>query len=531
MQTVSNEWKENHNEILVSEGFVELSLDIADPDALADASATDNGAAYISKTPQVVSEVDRIITPYSTLERNLWVLDGTRRTIPTSDISDMGFVSRVLCNEYGLFGTTVPTVTINFTQTHYNLIPGVTIVWGKAHGEYAKQFIVTAYDGENIVARKEVVDNNSTESIVEMDIKGYDRITIAIIKWCLPHHRVRVEEVFVGTHKVYTKAELFGYSHTQRVDPVSTYLPKTEIQFSVDNLDNAYDPYNPNGLSKYLMERQEIKSRYGHKREDKTIEWIKGGTFYLSNWEAPRNGMVANFTARDLLEFLFVVQKESVSEITSRSLYDMAESLLLKADLPLNSDGSLKWYIDESLKEIYTSAPLPIDTMANCLLMIANAGRCSLFQNRGGTLRIEPLSNERCDYTITKFNSYRKPETALSKPIKQIVVKVYSYSIVDGEVKDSTEDYVISTSEKGEVIEIDNPLITDMNTASAVGEWIADYLRNRITVDVNWRPDVRVDVLDVVNVEDDYEDKSMIMTDLEFNFNGSFNGSGEGRVV
>jgi hypothetical protein len=42
----------------MSQSFVEVSLDIADPDALADASSRDNGAVYISDTSQAVSEVD-----------------------------------------------------------------------------------------------------------------------------------------------------------------------------------------------------------------------------------------------------------------------------------------------------------------------------------------------------------------------------------------------------------------------------------------------------------------------------------------
>ena len=70
MQNVSQAWKDNQSRTLVNESFVEVSLDIADPDALADASSADNGAVYISDTPQIVSEVDKSIIPYFTLEQN-----------------------------------------------------------------------------------------------------------------------------------------------------------------------------------------------------------------------------------------------------------------------------------------------------------------------------------------------------------------------------------------------------------------------------------------------------------------------------
>ena len=382
MQTVSTEWKSNHSKTLLNEGFVEVSLDIADPDALADASSQDNGATYISNTPQVVSEVDNSVTPYSTLEQNMWILDGSRKTIPLDNIGNNGYIGDALSDEKCVFSSKTPLITVSFTRVHSNLIPAVTIVWSKAYSEYAEDFIVTAYNGNDVVAQKEVLGNRSIESIVMMDIADYDRITISVLKWCLPLHRARIEEIFVGMRKVYSKSGLFSYNHTQTVDPVSTSLPKTEIQFSVDNSDDSYNPYNDSGLSKYLMERQEVKSRYGYKLDDNTVEWTKGGTFYLYEWKAPQNGMTAEFTARDLLEFMFVEYKDNVTEITSRSLYDIAEQILTSLDLPLNNDGSHKWYLDESLKEIYTSAPLPTDSVANCLLLIANAGCCTLYHSR-----------------------------------------------------------------------------------------------------------------------------------------------------
>ena len=531
MQTVSTEWKSNHSKTLLNEGFVEVSLDIADPDALADASSQDNGATYISNTPQVVSEVDNSVTPYSTLEQNMWILDGSRKTIPLDDIGNNGYIGDALSDEKCVFSSKTPLITVSFTRVHSNLIPAVTIVWSKAYGEYAEDFIVTAYNGNDVVAQKEVLGNRSIESIVMMDIVDYDRITISVLKWCLPLHRARVEEIFVGMRKVHSKSGLFSYSHTQTVDPVSTSLPKTEIQFSVDNSDDSYNPYNDSGLSKYLMERQEVKSRYGYKLDDNTVEWIKGGTFYLYEWKAPQNGMVADFTARDLLEFMFVEYKDNVTDITSRSLYDIAEEILTSLDLPLNNDGSRKWCLDESLKEIYTSAPLPVDSVANCLLLIANAGCCTLYQDRGGKLRIEPLGGETTDYTISKFNSYSRPETSLSKPIKEIVVKVYQYSVAEDGFEEETTEIIVPMGVSGERVEVDNPLVTESDVAVTVGLWVGEYLKNRIALETNWRPDVRLDALDIVKVDNDYGASNVRMTDVSYTFNGAFKGSGKGRVV
>ena len=538
MQTVSENWKNVHKQTLLNESYVEVSLDIADPDSLAVASSQDNGAVYISDTSEVVSGVDKNIVPYCTLEQNLWLLDGGRKALPESHYGESGYVGDVLSDDACVFSSKTPTLTINFGgEVFDNLIPGITITWSATYGEFADSFIVTAYNGNTIVAQKEVIGNRSIKSVVLVDIINYDRIVIQIKKWCLPYHRARVEEVFVGMNKVYSKTELFDFSHSQSVDPVSTSLPKAEIKFSIDNVEGEYNPYNEQGMSKYLMERQEVKSRYGLKMNDGSVEWIKGGTFYLSEWYAKQNGMSADFTARDLLEFMSATYYDTDYKVGKiRTLYSLAQAVLRSAELPPNSDGSERWYIDPSLddaeKGFVTTAPLPEDTLANCLQLIANAGECVLYQDREGVLHIEPLTSKvHEDYTINSFNSYSKSEITLSKWIKEVRVNMYQYSMGDKGVESTTTEVTIPVGLTGEVITIDNPLVTDAKRASALGIWIGTHLGHRMTLDSSWRADVRLDALDIVTNENNYNTNNVRMTDVTFKFNGAFRGTGKGKVI
>lgn len=425
MQTVSQEWKDTHESQLLPESFVEITFSLTDPDAYEDGSASDNGAVPFSKTSQIVNEVDKSIVPYATLEQNLWVLDGSKTVLPTSNYGDCGYIGNVLSNAMGVFSN-APVVTINFSKVHDNLIPGVTIDWGTAYGEFATDFTVTAYNGNTVVATQRVSDNTSVKTLVMLDIINYNRITITIHKWCLPYRRARIEKMFIGAEKIYTKSDLFSFSHTQEVDPISSSLPKSTISFSIDNTHNVYNPNNNEGMSKYLVERQELKARYGYKIGN-DVEWIDCGTFYMSEWDAKQNGNRADFTARDLFEFMTDVYNEGVYAPDGKSLYDLALEVLTFANLPMTDDGSVRWVIDESLKNIYTTAPLPLDTVANCLQLIANAGECVMYQDRRGVLHLERYTPTVSDYTIDQNNSYSKPETSLSKPCKQIVVPVYSY--------------------------------------------------------------------------------------------------------
>ena len=593
MQTVSQEWKDKQKELLAPESFVEVSLTLTDPDAYENATAEDNGAIYISNTEQIVSEVDKEIVPYATLEQNLWVLDGSRVIIPLSDYGDCGYISESICNENGIFEN-LPIVTVNFSQVNVNLVPGVTIIWGNSYGEYAVDFTVTAYNGETVVATKDVVGNKDMTSIITMDIVNYDRITVSISKWCLPYRRARITEFLPGTIKTYSKSDLFSFEHSQEVDPISASLPKSEISFSIDNVDNAYNPNNLESLSKYLIERQEVKSRYGYKIGD-TIEWLDCGTFYMSEWDAPQGGMTANFKARDLLEFMTGTYYYGVYSPNGVSLYDLAVAVLQDADLPLEDDGVVKWVIDESLKNIYTTAPLPIDTHANCLQLIANAGGCVIYQDRKGVLHIEPFTQTETDYAINHFNSYSKSEISLSKPLRQVDVSCYSYSIAEqsselykgtmsisgtqellisysgtatnvsatvsgGTLNSATyyanvcvlnitanSDVTITVTGKtletssvrvvtlsgvtGETITVDNLLITNQDRAIAIGSWVESYMKNRMVLSSDWRADPRLDALDIVDNENDYNTNKVVMTSVKYSYNGAFKGSGEGRVI
>lgn len=532
MQNVSEQWKNAHKQTLLNESFVEVSVDIGDPDANADVTEEDNGAVYLSHTPELTVR-DKSVSPFCTLEQNMWVLDGKRKAIPMPHYVEGGYIGDALSDDVCVFSSKIPVITLTFSQVFTKVIPGLTITWSTAYEEFADTFMVIAYNGDTVVAQKEVIGNRSVRSLVEVDINNYDRIEIIIMKWCLPHHRARMDEIFVGINKVYTKSDLFDYSHSQSVDFLSTSLPKAEIKFSIANVSGEYNPLNPQGWAKYLMDRQEVRAKYGLKLNDGSIEWIKGGSFYLSEWYAKQNGLTADFTARDILEFMSATYEET-HNLSDRSLYDMAEDVLLTADIPENADGTVKWIIDESLKTQYTHAPLPQDTIANCLLLIANAGNCVMHQDREGTLRIEPWRREDTDYSIDSFNSYSKPEITLSKPIKQVNVKVYTYSTNGSEITSATTNGSYNVGASGEVITIDNPLITKKEMAYRAAQGAYQELSNRMTLDFAWRADVRLDPLDVFDVtikESNNAKRAVQMSDVEFKFNGAFRGTGKGRVI
>lgn len=515
MQQVSQEWKDNQKENIVSESYVEINLTVADPDAPADATASDNGHENYSNVTQLADETEKKPIKYATLEKNMWALDGTLKVLPDDPpYGNNGYVGNLASLADGTY-TIIPTITIRFSKVFEDLIPGLTISWGEAYDEWADTFRVTVYNGNNKILEKTVSNNQNLVSLVYADISGYDRITIEVLKWSLPYRLARIKSVIIGIEKIFTKADLIKMSHEMSIDPLSASLPKSQISFEIVNLNGEYNPDNPQGAEKYLLERQLIKVRYGYKLNDE-IEWINAGTFFMSEWYTPQNGITATFTARDILEYMGYTYKGSLSG----TLVDIATEALEQAKLPKLSNGSNRWILDSSLSTIVApeTAKESLDSDQPSIMVIlqyvANAGCCVLYQDRSGIIRIEPLPEGETDYEINRFNSYSNSEISLTKQLKAIDV--------------NNGQYVLSVSQEGETQPINNPLISDTQ-APVVAQWAAQYLENRRTLTGEFRSDPRLDPLDRVTVENQFSESVVLVTEINYTYNGAFTGNYGGR--
>ena len=512
MQTVSQAWKDAQAKNFVPEAFVEIVMNIGDPESQADGKPSDNGSEFFSDSSALLDGKTKAPTKFATLERNLWVLGGGLKVLSTEqDSAGQGFIGQSLCNGDCVFDGVLPTITVSFSKVFTELIPGISVIWSSAYGEYAARVRITAYANGTITYQSEF-ENDAVTSVFNAEIDTYDTITLEVLEWSLPQRRARIESLLVGIRKTYTKKDLFSYSHSNFVDPLSAELPKNEIVFSVKNLNNEYNPDNPQGVEKYLIERQSLDVTYGYKI-DGDVETIAAGTFFISEWDTPQNGIEATFTARDVLEFM----TDTYVGVTAGSLYDIAAAAFEQAGLPLLPSEEPRWYVDESLANVSTPASVDVGdvTIAEMLQCVANAGCCVLYQNRDGVIRLEPLPAGQSDYEIGRFSSYQNAELKLTKPLKAINV--------------NNGQYVLSVGQAGETQTINNPLISDAQ-APVVAQWAADYLVNRKLLSGSFRADPRLDALDRIINKNQFAENIVLITDIKFTFNGAFRGEYEGRA-
>lgn len=514
MQTVSQDWKNVQEQTLVPESYVEVILNVGDPESQADAQSESNGEMDFSDAESLVEETEKNPVRYAMLERNIWLLDGSFLLLPNNPpYGENGYIGNALSGDDGSYQTdALPTITISFSKVFTALIPGISITWGTAYEEYAGSFRVTVYNGESRMAQQTVTGNTDLTSVVSMDIQNYDKIVVEVLSWCFPGRRARIENILIGIERVYTKSDLMSYTHSMFIDPLSAELPKAEITFEIKNLNGEYNPDNPQGAEQYLMERQEITARYGYKLNG-SVEWIEAGRFFMSEWETPQNGITATFTARDGVEYM----SDNYSGPSSGTLYSIVDTAFTQAGLPTLGDGSNRWIIDSSLNNI--SAPSGVDlsgnSIAEVIQLCANAACCVFYQDRTGLFHVAPLEDGTTDYEINQFNSYANSEISLTKQLKAVDINNGAYTLSVGPV--------------GETQRISNPLI-DNNRAQTVAQWVANYLENRKILSGNFRSDPRLDALDRVTNINQFAESIVLVTEINYTYNGAFRGNYQGRA-
>lgn len=506
MIQVSDAWKDIQQRFLTTEGYIEITCAITEAGVQERATASGTNEAIISDVNKILgADEDSTNQRYATNELNFWALDGSRTILPDYEpYNGSGYVSDI--SESG-------SVTLALPEVHDVPVPGVTITWSSEYGEYPHVFTVTAKNGSEIVSELTVTDNEDESCLVDMEISNYDSITITVHNWCLPYRRARIERVDIGHTLTLTKKDIISYSHEQHGDLLTGEIPKNSIEFSLNNVDGRWNPNNPAGREKYLAERQKLTVRYGMNVND-TIEWIKAGTFYLSEWNTPSNGIEARFVARDIFDFLLG------ANVAGSSVYGNLEFLVnwaTNSTLPTGATVE----IDSSLASSPGRSAEISGTAAEIVQRCANAACCVLRYDRDGVLHVEPLNKEYSDYHIPLALSYSYPEVNLSKPLKEVSVDY------GGE---NAFELVVSTV--GEKQTVANNYIYNEEYAANVAAWVRDVLKSRKIVSGEFRADPRLDLFDVVTVEDKYgQYLNVAITNIKYTFNGAFRGSYTGRVI
>ena len=156
-------------------------------------------------------------------------------------------------------------------------------------------------------------------------------------------------------------------------------LPALDFDMTIDNKDRAYDVENEESTVNFLETGQEVKVLYGQELDNGTVEWLPGATVYLREWSADDEEM--SFTATDRFESMDGTYYKGEYRSEGISLYDLAVDVLKDAGV-----DSRTYWLDNYLKDVSVCNPMPVVSHKEALQLIANAGRCILYQDRSGNI-------------------------------------------------------------------------------------------------------------------------------------------------
>lgn len=558
MISTSQQWNNAFARTVVPETFVEVTLGVIDMNASKNVTVTTfNESGMLSNHRNVLSSKESV-SPlhYATLEENRWLLDGSKTIRATSDTSDIGFVGDS------------PESSGNYWYAQFALsaitamtVPGITIIWDSEFGEIPSNFILALInsetnanyginvqggavsiqqaggsDGAGIPAEFEKIeyyDGGVTKIVGEFS--GYDTVLVIIAGWNTPNHRPRIDRLLLGYTWTFDKTDLLSYTHEQSGDVLGTELPKNSITFAVDNSNNRWDPNNPNGLGKFITDRQMVTVRYGVDTGKNlyglgTVEWIPGGTFYLSEWDIPANGLEATFTARDPFEFMMDIMYHD--GVSYGSHLEMIESALSMCSFPNEIQSNMVPY------QYADDCQVPTDqedaygysgyTVADVIQLCANAMGSVCWFDRDGVFQLKGIPqlktiNTICDIPLDMAYSY--PEIVVSKPIKYVEISYYPIWL--SEESSDFVRYLMNTPDgkdvtEGETLRLTNKFIQRYSTASGMYTAIKPVLMYRKQVNGDYRANPRLDLFDWVNVSTKYGELKMILTRIKYTYNGCF---------
>lgn len=382
MKQVSNAYKLSMKSLLREQSFVEITFSQVDTAAATDGNWVSNGAQSYSEFDTLDYGYD-YQESYAALELNRWALDGNTVIVPSSGTMYDGFVSSHMSNAEGKF-TTPAVLTRAFSNPH--TFPGITLTFDTRYQEWPDTVTVDFYLNGTVLESL-TLPVEGTELVINTKVASCDKIVLTMGN-TLPYRRPRLQQVLYGVQKKFGNDDIVSIKESHDVDPLSRRLPQETMQFVLLDYEHNYDPDNPKGIYAYLDKKSPISLRYGYMLPTGKVEWLKADKYVLnSKPKAAKNQ--ATFTGTGLVGSLTGTFYKS--KLGSKNFYDMAEEVLLDADLTLTAQGTHPWVIDPTLKQMFTTAALPIDSHMNCLQLIAHACRCRLFTDDDNIIHIKPF--------------------------------------------------------------------------------------------------------------------------------------------
>lgn len=416
MQNASKAYKQSIKGIGRNREYIKATIGVINSEAQKNVALDDvTEVTYFSnkRKPFDHYTVDNV---YATQEEDFTKIDGSMYFLPKEN-SGYEFYNNGIVS-LNILGA----IKISFKGATGLDIKGLTINFGE---RFPVEFTI-----ENDNVSHHYTNNDKAYWSTEDSFDGTSYFIITPIKMINGNGRLRIEQFFCGIVNAFGNNEVISYTGKEYVSSITDTIPSNDVTLTVNNRSQYYNPDNLESALAYMEVGQEIKVQFGYDVDGLgNIEWIPEQTTYLKSWST--TDTEAKFVSTDRFDYMTGTYRRGLYKEEGISLYDLAVDVLNDAGIT----DEREFFIDPYLKNVIVKNPVPVLKHSEALQVIANAGRCTLYEDRNS--RIHMQSSFIPDMVARSKNQtdYSHVENILS-PSKKDAYAIYSndFSAVDGSV-------------------------------------------------------------------------------------------------
>lgn len=263
MIAVSNEFKRaiKSDERRIK-GYVEVVYDVPDIET--------TPVADYSSTYTNINEIDdgrRVENNYASLD--YLPLDGTRLSVLNAINTNAGYISDDIFEDIQS-----PTLDLTFESS---TIQGITIYF---KDNYPTNMTLEFSDLSSIT----VEPDNEIVQVIFDEPKTITSVSITINEMEYSDRKIKIQEIDLGISYVYQDQDLIEFTVDEEVNKLVEEVPTNETSITINNMQDLFNPLNPQGVVKYLTDGSKIIPHIGVLTETQGVEFVKMGEFYFDSY-------------------------------------------------------------------------------------------------------------------------------------------------------------------------------------------------------------------------------------------------------
>lgn len=182
--------------------------------------------------PNLLKQDEVEYKKFATLEKDLWLLDGTFRLFPDSpENENFSIWSQSMSNSIGNF---VNPIVIEIAFSNYETASGITIWFSTLTEDYITDLNIKWYQNATLLSEKDI-EPNGPRFFIENSVVNFNKIIIECRSTNKPYRYLKIQELVYGVVRVYTDDNLRSLNLFQDMSLTSEELRISTMNFVLSN--------------------------------------------------------------------------------------------------------------------------------------------------------------------------------------------------------------------------------------------------------------------------------------------------------